>query len=88
VLGLLGMGILPAVVRLIKEDAPPGMDARTLALGAALQMLGNGGGPFLAGLIAPRWGMRTFFLLNTGLIALVLALWGRRGLRAGERSRP
>ena len=74
-LGLLGAGIMPAVVRLIKERAPAGMDARALAFGTSLYMLGHGGAPVLAGIVGPLLGLRAYFGLNVLLLAAGLGLW-------------
>jgi len=79
-LGLFAVGIQPAAVRLIKGWAPAGMDARTLALGTALQMLGNGAAPFIAGLIGPWLGLRAYFAFNALMLLTALLLWWRRGL--------
>ncbi|HEX9841390.1 MAG TPA: MFS transporter [bacterium] len=80
VLGACAVGIQPAAVHLIKTWSPVGMDARTLALGTALMMLGNGMAPLLAGVIGPLLGLRAHF----GFIALMLLggllLWMVRGL--------
>jgi MFS transporter, DHA1 family, multidrug resistance protein len=80
VLGACAVGIQPAAVHLIRTWSPTGMDARTLALGTALGMLGNGATPLAAGLIGPLLGLRAHF----GFIALLLLggllLWVLRGL--------
>jgi DHA1 family multidrug resistance protein-like MFS transporter len=82
VLGLCAVGIQPAVVQLMKGWSPPGMDARTLALGTALAMLGNGAGPVLAGVIGPWLGLRAYFACTALLLLVGLVLWVTRGLRA------
>ncbi len=83
-LGVLAVGIQPAVLRQVKEFAPAGMDARALALSTSLQMLGNGGGPLLAGLIGPWLGLRAYFGLNAALLAVGAGLWMWRGLGPGR----
>lgn len=88
ILGLLAVGSQPAVVRLIKDNAPRGMDARALALSTSMMMLGNGGGPLLAGLIGPWLGLRVYFALNGILLLLSLCAWVLWGMRMedGERA--
>ena len=78
-LGALMVGIQPAVLRLVKEHAQAGMEARALGFAAALQMLGNGSAPMLAGWMAPSVGLRGYFLLNSVLLLAVLFLWVARG---------
>lgn len=80
-LGALAVGIQPAVLRLMKAAAPPGMDARVLAFGTASNMLGNGGAPMLAGAMAPWVGLRIYFLVTALLLLCALALWWWRGMR-------
>ena len=74
-LGLLGAGIMPAIVRLTKERAPAGMDARALAFGTSLYMLGHGGAPVLAGVVGPLLGLRAYFAGNVLLLLTGLVLW-------------
>ncbi|HEX9844216.1 MAG TPA: MFS transporter [bacterium] len=74
-LGLLGAGIMPAIVRLTKERAPAGMDARALAFGTSLYMLGHGGAPVLAGVVGPLLGLRAYFAGNVLMLLTGLVLW-------------
>jgi MFS family permease len=83
VLGGLAVGIQPAVLRLMKSAAPHGMDARVLAFGTSFSMLGNGGAPMLAGVLAPWAGLRAYFLLTALLLLAALAYWWWRGMRPG-----
>ena len=69
-------------VRLIKERAPEGMDARALSFGTSLYMLGHGGAPVLAGIVGPLLGLRAYFGLNVLLLAAGLALWLRSFARS------
>jgi len=78
-LGALMVGMQPAVLRLVKQQAPPGMEARALGFAAALQMLGNGSAPMLAGWMAPAAGLRGYFLFNSAILLGTLALWVVRG---------
>jgi MFS family permease len=78
-LGALMVGIQPAVLRLVKDNSPRGMEARALGFAAALQMLGNGSAPMLAGWMVPVPGLRGYFLLNSAILLGVLALWLMRG---------
>jgi DHA1 family multidrug resistance protein-like MFS transporter len=82
-LGALTVGIQPAVLRLVKERAPRGMEARALGLAAAVQMLGNGSAPMLAGMLAPSVGLRGYFALNSALLLGVFGLWTARGSGIG-----
>lgn len=84
-LGLLGSGIMPAVVRMIKERAPVGMDARALSFGTSLYMLGHGGAPLLAGWISPVLGLRAYFWLNVAMLVGGLLLTARVARGEGRR---
>ncbi|HEX7928950.1 MAG TPA: MFS transporter, partial [bacterium] len=81
VLGALAIGTQPAMLRLMKAAAPPGMDARVLAFGTAGSMLGNGGAPMLAGAMAPWVGLRAYFLVVALLLLASLGWWWWRGMR-------
>ena len=81
VLGAVAVGLQPAVFRLVKEAAPSGMEARALAFGTSLYMLGHGTAPLLAGQLAPWVGLRGYFVLHAVLVASGVALWAVRGLR-------
>jgi len=74
-LGMAAVGIGPTALAQIKSYAPKGMESRVLAFGAAFGMLGIGGGPFLAGLIGPVFGLRTFFFINSALLLLAFVGW-------------
>lgn len=82
-LGALTVGIQPAVLRLIKEHAPAGMVARALGFAAAVQMVGNGSAPMLAGALASSVGLRGYLVLNTVLLLAMLGLWTLRGAGFG-----
>jgi MFS family permease len=77
--GLAAAAMQPAIIRLLKECAPPGMDARAIAYSHSCQFLGMGLGPFAAGLIGPAFGLRSYFAITVVLTALGLALWLRSG---------
>jgi DHA1 family multidrug resistance protein-like MFS transporter len=81
VLGALAVGTHPATLRLMKEHAPTGMDARVLAFGTSLSMLGNGGAPVLAGLLGPWLGLRAYFGVNAALLLFALGWWWAAVLR-------
>jgi DHA1 family multidrug resistance protein-like MFS transporter len=77
--GLAAAGMPAAIVYLLRNVAPPGMDARALSYMTAFQFFGMGIAPFLAGLIGPALGMRAYFALTIALMAGGLALWRRAG---------
>ena len=79
--GLLAGGIMPALVTVMKQLAPPGMEARTMALGTSFGMLGMGAGPLLSGWIGPAFGLRTYFAINSVLLFVGCMAWLRSGLR-------
>jgi DHA1 family multidrug resistance protein-like MFS transporter len=72
-------GLAPTLIRMIKDRAPQGMEARTLSYGTALQQIGAAGAPLIAGVLAPHLGMRGFFWLSSGLIVVGWILWRRAG---------
>jgi DHA1 family multidrug resistance protein-like MFS transporter len=88
VLGVCAVGIQPAVVQLMKRWSPLGMDARTLALGTSLAMLGNGAAPLAAGFIGPLLGLRAHFAFIALLLGAGLLLWTARGLPRVGRPLP
>lgn len=71
-------GLPPTVIRMVRERAPKGMEGRALSYGTALQNIGSGGAPLVAGLLAPYIGLRGFFWLASGMILGGLVLWLRR----------
>ena len=72
-------GLPPALIRMIRDRAPQGMEARTLSYGTAIQQLGSAAAPLVAGLIAPYVGLRGFFWLASAMILLGLLLWRQYG---------
>ena len=74
-LGVMSVGIGLAVLMGIKSRSPKGMEARVMAFGTAVSMLGFGSGPFLAGLVGPSFGLRVYFALNTASLAVMLGVW-------------
>lgn len=70
-------GLPPTLIRMIKDRAPQGMEARTLSYGTALQQMGSASAPLIAGILAPSLGLRGFFWLCSGLIAVGWILWQR-----------
>jgi MFS transporter, DHA1 family, multidrug resistance protein len=85
VLGAVAVGLQPALLRLIKEASPAGFEARALAFGTSLYMLGHGAAPFLAGQLAPWIGLRGYFVVHAALVASGLAWWAARGMRPALR---
>jgi MFS family permease len=74
----------PAIVRLLKDHAPRGMDARAISYGSSFQFIAMGLAPFFAGLIGPAFGLRAYFGLTIVLTIGALAYWIRSG-RTGVR---
>lgn len=75
--GLMSAGMPSAIVYLLRNVSPAGMDARAMAYMTAFQFFGMGMAPFLAGLIGPFMGMRAYFALTIGVMAWGLWLWRR-----------
>lgn len=88
VFGLAAAAMQPAIVRLLKDHAPKGMDARAIAYATSFQFIAMGLAPFAAGLIGPVFGLRAYFGLTVFLALLGLALWLRsaRSGTGGESS--
>jgi len=80
--GLCAAGMQPAIMRLLKDHAPKGMDARAIAYAASFQFMAMGLAPFSAGVIGPMLGLRAYFALTIALTLCGLALWLRSGRRA------
>jgi len=74
-------GLPPALIRMIRDRAPHGMEARTLSYGTAIQQMGSATAPLIAGVLAPFVGMRGFFWLASGLLLIAWVMWARRGAR-------
>jgi DHA1 family multidrug resistance protein-like MFS transporter len=79
VFGLAAAAMQPAIVRLLKDHAPKGMDARAISYATSFQFIAMGLAPFAAGLIGPLFGLRAYFGLTVLLALLGLALWLRSG---------
>jgi len=74
--------MLPAIIRLVKNYAPPGMDARAISYASSCNYVGSGLAPFCAGLIGPWFGLRAYFALSIAFTAFALVVW----LRSAHRS--
>jgi len=85
--GLSAAAMQPAIVRLLKEHAPPGMDARAIAYATSFHFIAMGIAPFCAGLIAPALGLRAYFALVIALTVAGLVLWMRHGRWRSPESR-
>ena len=79
--GLSAVAMQPAIVRLLKEHAPAGMDARAISYATSFQFIAMGFAPFCAGLIGPALGLRAYFALTIVLTVAGLALWLRSAKR-------
>jgi MFS family permease len=76
-------GVLPTLVRMIRDRAPKGMEGRTLSYQTSIQQTGNAIGPLTAGLMAPYLGLRAYFVLTGVMLLVALVLWVRRERRPG-----
>jgi DHA1 family multidrug resistance protein-like MFS transporter len=79
-------GLPPTLIRMIRDRAPHGMEARTLSYGTAIQQMGSATAPLVAGLLAPYLGLRGYFALASVLIALGWFFWRRIARRSAETS--
>lgn len=70
-------GLAPTLIRMVRERAPAGMEARTLSYGTAVQQMGNACAPLVAGLMAPYLGLRAYFVLASCMLLVALVLWSR-----------
>jgi MFS transporter, DHA1 family, multidrug resistance protein len=86
VFGLSAAAMQPAIVRLLKDHAPKGMDARAISYATSFQFIAMGLGPFAAGLIGPALGLRAYFALTIVLALLGLMLWLRSAGPAAQES--
>ncbi len=75
--GLFIAGLPPTLIRMVKERAPKGMEARAFSYGTALQNVGSGGAALVAGLMAPYLGLRAYFWLASGMLLVGLLMWRR-----------
>jgi MFS family permease len=82
--GLGAAAMQPAILRLLKDHAPKGMDARAIAYAASFQFIAMGLAPFSAGLIGPSLGLRAYFAFTVALTVAGLALW-LRSAPAGKK---
>jgi MFS transporter, DHA1 family, multidrug resistance protein len=78
--GLSAAAMLPAIVRLLKEHAPRGMDARAISYGSSFQFIAMGLAPFIAGVMGPVLGLRAYFALTIAATLVGLLVW-RRSVR-------
>ena len=78
VFGLAASGMIPAIMRLLKDHAPRGMDARAFSYASSFQFIAGGLAPFCAGLIGPAFGLRAYFALTIVLTLSGLIMWVRR----------
>jgi len=83
--GLVVAAMQPAIFKLLKEYAPPGMDARAISYASSFQFMAMGLAPFGAGLIGPAFGLRAYFVCCVVLTLCGLVLW-LRSCRAGARA--
>jgi MFS family permease len=71
-------GLPPTLIRMIRDRAPQGMEARTLAYGTAIQQMGSAVAPLIAGLLTPYLGLRGFFWVCSAMLIAGWGLWRKR----------
>ena len=77
VFGFTAIGMQPAIVRLLSQYAPDGMQGRAISYGQSFTFLSSGIAPFVAGLIAPVFGLRAYFALVIASTLFGLFMWLR-----------
>lgn len=70
-------GLTPTLIRMVRERAPKGMEARTLSYGTAVLQMGSATAPLVAGVMAPYLGLRAYFVLASRMLLTALVLWSR-----------
>ena len=60
------------------------MDARAISYATSFQFIAIGIAPFVAGIVGPLFGLRTYFALTVVLTLVALVLW----LRAARQPMP
>jgi MFS family permease len=78
VFGLSAAAMHPAVIQLLRMNAPKGMDARAISYATSFQFFAMGLAPFFAGIIGPLFGLRVYFALTILALCGGLALWLRQ----------
>ncbi len=78
VFGLSAAAMNPAVVQLLRMNAPKGMDARAISYATSFQFFAMGVAPFFAGIIGPLFGLRVYFALTMIALSAGLVMWMRR----------
>ena len=76
--GLSAAAMHPAVVQLLRLNAPKGMDARAISYATSFQFFAMGIAPFFAGIIGPLFGLRAYFALTMLALSAGLVMWMRR----------
>ncbi len=82
--GLTAVAMQPAIIMLLRKNAPVGMDARALSYATSFQYIAMGLAPFCAGLVGPALGLRAYFGLTVLLTLGGLLLWLRRMRRSSH----
>jgi MFS family permease len=80
--GLTSPAMQPAVMWLMRIHAPRGMDARAISYSTSFQFVAIGLAPFVAGLVGPVTGLRSYFGLVIVLTLFSLLYWFRSDARA------
>lgn len=75
--GLAAAAMVPSIIRMLKEYAPRGMDARAISYASSFQLIAMGIAPFLAGLVGSWLGLRAYFVIVVLVTLAGLAAWLR-----------
>jgi len=78
-------GLPPTLIRMIKDRAPQGMEARTLAYGTSIQQMGSAVAPLIAGLLTPYLGLHGFFWVCSAMLIVGWMLWRKARQAPGVR---
>lgn len=75
VFGLTTTAMQPALIWLLREHSPAGMDSRAISYMTSFQFISLGLAPFAAGLLGPIFGLRAYFALMVVISVLSMVYW-------------
>ena len=81
-------GLPPTLIRMIRDRAPQGMEARTLAYGTSIQQMGSALAPLIAGVLTPYLGLHGFFWVCSAMLIVGWVLWRKSRRADGARDDP